>query len=301
MTHTLDAWRTGLARVDAAAVGDLFARVRATDRRGPDDAQAIGADAEVVLARVDGAPVGLAWRHRDDPAELLVHPDFRGRGVGTALATAVLDAGGSIWAHANLPAARALAERLGLIVTRELLQLRRSPIGSWPVELPETVSVRTFVVGRDEEAFLGVNARAFSWHPEQGRLSSADLLAEEGEDWFDPDGFFLAVDAEDRVLGFHQTKVHAEDPTPSLDRPVAPADPAGPIGEVYVVGVDPRSPVRGLGAPLTAAGLSYLAQRGLPTVMLYVESDNEPALKLYRRFGFEDYQSDVVYAHPTSR
>ena len=40
------------------------------------------------------------------------------------------------------------------------------------------------------------------------------------------------------------------------------------------LGVDPQSPVRGLGTPLTAAGLNYLADRGLPTVMLYVEADN---------------------------
>ncbi len=67
---------------------------------------------------------------------------------------------------------------------------------------------------------------------------------------------------------------------------------------MYLVGVDPRSPVRGLGRPLTAVGLNHLQGRGLDTVMLYVESDNEPALKLYRRFGFERYQSDVVYARP---
>jgi mycothiol synthase len=321
----LDPWRSGLDPADEPAVQTMFTRTRDADRRGPARADSIGNDAAVLVARVDGRPAGIAWRHQDDPADLLVHPDFRRRGIGTALATAALDAGGRVWAHANLAPARRMAERLELVVVRELWQLRRSPIGDWPVQLPEGVGLRTFEVGRDEEAFLGVNARAFSWHPEQGRLSLADLRSEEAADWFDAAGFFLAVGRADEsgtvgradesgtvgradaeveaagaLLGFHWTKVHPQDPTPPLDPPALDAPPGcpaagGPIGEVYVVGVDPLSPIRGLGGPLTAAGLNHLGSRGLSTVMLYVESDNEPALRLYRRFGFEHYQSDVVY------
>ena len=121
-------------------------------------------------------------------------------------------------------------------------------------------------------------------------LDRAGLAAAMAQDWFDADGFFLAVDGSDTTLGFHWTKVHPADPTPS------PGGPTGPIGEVYVLGVDPDSPVRRLGGPLTAAGLDYLARRGLTTVMLYVEADNERALALYDRFGFVPYQSDVVYS-----
>jgi mycothiol synthase len=289
----VDGWHQGLDPADAANIEALFASARETDRRGPTGIGDLGEDAHVLIARVDGSPVGIAWRHRDDPADLVVHPDFRRRGIGAALATTVLDGGGRIWAHANLPAARGLASRLSLAVARELLQLRRSPIGSWPVELPDGVRLRTFLIGQDEEQFLGVNSRAFSWHPEQGRLTRTDLEEEEAAAWFDPEGFFLAVDPDGTVLGFHQTKVHPKDPTPPLTGPEAAPEP---IGEVYVLGVDPRSPIRGLGGPLTAAGLNHLHSRGLSTAMLYVESDNEPALKLYRRFGFETYQSDVVYA-----
>jgi mycothiol synthase len=278
---------------DAAAVRAIFASVRAVDRRGPTGDGGIGLDASVLLARVGGRPVGIAWLHGADPAELLVHPEFRRRGVGTALAVRVLDMGGRIWAHANLPAAVALAERLSLVPVRELLQLRRSPVGVWPVTTPDGVTIRTFEMGRDEESFLAVNARAFDWHPEQGRLTLHDLRADEREAWFDAAGFFLAVDDADTVLGFHWTKVHAEDPTP--EKAADPQQP-GPVGEVYVVGVEPRSPVRGLGGPLTAAGLNYLSDRGMGTVMLYVESDNNPALRLYDRFGFQPYQSDVVYS-----
>jgi mycothiol synthase len=255
----------------------------------------------------DSEPAAVAVAAGSDPAEVVVAPTFRRRGVGTALVRAVLDRQGAVWAYGNLPAAAALADRLALVRTRELLQLRRTSTERDLVELPDGVRIRSFVPGRDEAAFLAVNARAFAWHPEQGRLDEAGLQAEMSQDWFDPAGFFLAVigppDAE-RVVGFHWTKVHPVDPTPGTDRGDGSkaadhaAPPPGPVGEIYVLGADPESPVRGLGTPLTAAGLNYLADRGLSTVMLYVEADNAPALKLYRRFGFTTAVSNVVYSRP---
>ncbi len=241
----------------------------------------------IVHSAADGSPAGIAVLPDSDPAELFVAPEFRSRGLGRALVSAVLDESGAIWAHGDLPAAAALAGRLGLVRTRVLLQMRRDSETAGPlpdVELAPGVSVRTFRPGADDDAFLGVNARAFAWHPEQGRLDRAGLAAEMTQDWFDPAGFFLAVDADDRVLGFHWTKVHPSDPRGG-----------GPIGEVYVLGVDPLSPIRGLGTPMTVIGLEYLAQQGLSTVLLYVEGDNERALALYRRLGFEVAGTDVVY------
>ena len=85
-----------------------------------------------------------------------------------------------------------------------------------------------------------------------------------------------------------------KDPNPGPD------GPAGPIGEVYVLGVDPAAGIRGLGTPLTAAGLDYLAGRGLDTVMLYVEGDNDRARRLYERFGFNTVLTNAVYSRPAA-
>lgn len=242
------------------------------------------------LLRTDGEGrlVAVAALSDHDPAELVVLPEARRQGLGRELLQQVLATSNGVWAHGNLPAARALAESAGLQPTRELLQMAR-PLNSLPSAppLPDGVSVRTFVPGQDEEQFLGVNGRAFAWHPEQGRLDLAGLQAEMAQDWFDPAGFFLAVDSADRVLGFHWTKVHPADE-------VAPA-----IGEVYVIGVDPQSPIRGLGRPLTVTGLQHLAEQGLSTVILYVEGDNAPALKLYRGLDFDIARMDLVWG-PTS-
>ncbi len=80
------------------------------------------------------------------------------------------------------------------------------------------------------------------------------------------------------MLGFHWTKVHGArsfDPVDTVDDHGHDHDP---IGEVYVLGVDPAAQGLGLGAALTLAGLRYLRGRGLDQVMLYVEETNRPAI-----------------------
>jgi len=175
---------------------------------------------------------------------------------------------------------------------RVLLRMQRTGplVGAPAAPVPAGVGVRTFRVGQDEDEFLRVNASAFAWHPEQGRLDAAALAGEQSQDWFDPSGFFLAFDGNDRLLGFHWTKVHP--PAPTREAPAG----AQPIGEVYVLGVDPAAGVPGLGSALTRVGLEHLAAQGLSTVILYVEGDNDRALGLYRKFGFSVAGSDVVYA-----
>lgn len=277
-----------------AAVGRLIDAGTAADgvaALGGHVLEALGTSAVAVLlaAAPDGFGrlAGVAAHHAGDPAEVLVHPAARRRGLGGPLVTAALQRAGGVWAHGDLAAARGLAARSGLVRSRELLRMA-APLGRDRPEVrwPDGVRLRTFRVGQDEEAFLAVNARAFSWHPEQGRLDMAGLRVELAQPWFDPAGFFLAVTGSDRLLGFHWTKVH-------------PADSAlGRVGEVFVLGVDPLSEIRGLGRPLTLAGLNFLAVQQLSTVILYVEGDNTRALRLYRDLGFEVVATDVVYSQP---
>lgn len=216
--------------------------------------------------------------------ELIVHPAHRRAGIGGAVADEVLtrvDGPLRLWSHGDHPGAARIAERRGLAKVRELLKMRLTsdrelPEPTWP----EGVRVRTFEPGRDEQAMIEVNARAFDWHPEQGRLTVEELRATENESWFDPTGFFLAVDGDGQLLGYHWTKVHPGEP---------------PVGEVYVVGVDPGAQGGGLGKALTLIGLHYLRKAGLGDIILYVESDNSPAVAVYTRLGFAQWESDVAY------
>ncbi|HET8717515.1 MAG TPA: mycothiol synthase [Nocardioidaceae bacterium] len=230
--------------------------------------------------------------------DLVVDPERRRAGSGRALADAVLaaypSAELSAWSHGNHPGAAVLAERCGLQRQRDLWVMRRAMTGhgSELPDLPElplppheptgvAVDLRTFRPGHDEDALLEVNAAAFVHHPEQGRLTRADLDQRMGEDWFDPAGLFLAVDADGTVLGFHWTKVHPE----TQDAPAH--------GEVYVVGVSPTAQGIGLGRLLTLAGLRHLADSGLGEVILYVESDNAAAVATYQGLGFTHADEDT--------
>ena len=53
-----------------------------------------------------------------------------------------------------------------------------------------------------------------------------------------------------------------------------------------MLGVDPAAHGKGLGRTLTLAGLKHLRDRGLGAVLLYVEADNGPAVRVYERLGF---------------
>ncbi|WP_116046330.1 mycothiol synthase [Amycolatopsis palatopharyngis] len=230
-------------------------------------------------------------------AELIVHPRRRRNGYGTALVKALVDRTGAVagedrlrvWAHGDHPGAARLAERVGFTRARELLVMHAGVEGErWPEPSPrEGVTIRTFRPGLDEDAVIAVNARAFDWHPEQGSLTAEELRATEREDWFDPAGFFLAENAKGEVVGFHWTKVHEPNPERFGGKPV---------GEVYVVGVDPAMQGGGLGKALTLAGLRHLADRGLEQIILYVEGDNAPAVSVYSGLGFTRYEVDVQYA-----
>ena len=259
-----------------------------------------GGDGEadnLLVHSVDGRLAGYAHLDRTDlvggsSAELAVHPEHRRRGVAGALVRGLEarspDGRLRLWAHGQLPGARALADRFGYRQARVLWQMRRSLLSGLPTgPMPQGVELRTFVVGRDEQAWTELNNRAFANHPDQGGWSVSQIQMREKETWFDPEGFLLAVDTADgRLLGFHWTKVHGRDGGPHAHEP---------IGEVYALGIDPSAQGRGLAPALTVAGLRYLRNLGLSQVMLYVDEANTGAIRVYERVGFTRWDVDVSY------
>lgn len=301
---------------DAASVETVAGAARAADGVAPLGEQPLRAlrssddDDEVrhLLVRdPDGGIAGyaqLAGAGREATAELVVVPDHRRRGIGTDLVRAVLERepAAAVWAHGDLPAAQGLAQRSGMIRTRELLMMRRRGADGPAVESPapaEGIETGTLAQAASEGGtrwpglharaeFLRVNNAAFSWHPEQGGWTAEQLDDRLGVDWVDPHGVFLAVDtagAEPRLAGFHWTKTV----------PAAVGDQTE--GEVYVVAVDPADQGRGLGGLLTTLGVVHLEgdDVGAASVVLYVEGDNTPARRTYERLGFVVEHVDATY------
>lgn len=243
-------------------------------------------------------------------SELVVHPGLRRRGVGRLLVHSLEHASPDgrlrLWAHGQLAGAQALAASLGYERSRELWQMRRSLYAPLPaVELPTGFELRAFRPGSDDESWLAVNGAAFAHHPEQGGWSLQDLHARMDEPWFDAAGFLLLTDTDGEIAGFHWTKVHGGD-TAEADGDGL-ADRQGqdhghePIGEVYVVAVAPAFQGRRLGRPLTVAGLRHLRQHGLAQAMLYVDADNDAAIRTYTALGFTRWDVDAMFARPTAR
>jgi mycothiol synthase len=290
-------------RLDAratTALRDLVAAARAADDRPPLDdgrlAAALGgggagflaalawnADRTTLVAYVQALRGSSGWdveqiaapTHRQ-PAANPLRPLL---GAVVHALAAENDGAVRLWAYRADAASDRLAATVGLRPVRDVHQMRR-PL---PVGEPYDLATRSFVVGQDEAAWLQVNNRAFAGHPDQSGWTTADIAAHEAEPWFDPQGFLLHEE-DGRLAGFCWTKVHAAT--------------SPPLGEIYVIGVDPDRHRLGLGRALVLAGLDHLARRGLTVGMLYVDGTNAKAIRLYESLGFTVEHTDRVYARP---
>ncbi len=171
---------------------------------------------------------------------------------------------------------------IGLRPDRDLFEMRVPlPLDEQP-KWPPGIDVRQFTPGRDEQAWLDVNNRAFAGHPEQGGWVAETLDRRMTESWFDPALFLLAFD-DNGLAGFNWMKVHdAQGRDPRL-------------GEIFVIGVDPRMQGTGLGRALAIAGLDAVRHRGVDTGSLFCAADNTGALHLYESLGFTVHRTDRAY------
>jgi len=201
--------------------------------------------------------------------------------IDGALATALAethDGPVQLWIREVDDDADAAARRAGFRAYRDLWQLR-CPLPNAPSGLHTSAFTED-----DIDDFVHVNNRAFHWHPEQGGLTADAVRTAMAEPWFDADGFRLLRDDTDEnhpLIGFCWTEVHS--------------DHEPPLGEIYVIAIDPSHHGRGLGKPMTLAGLEWLHSAGVDHGMLYVESDNEPANATYAALGFTRHHTDRAY------
>ncbi len=179
---------------------------------------------------------------------------------------------------------------MGFERVRSLHQLRMvlpSTIGSVPT--------RAFDPDRDLANLVEVNNRSFADHPDQGNQTEATFADLMNEPWFDPNGLRVLDDpgGNGAMAGFCWTKVH---PAGNYYPATGGDDATGnPLGEIYIIGLHPDFHGRGLGVPLVAAGLEWLASVGTSEVLLYVESDNAAALRTYERLGFTINRTDTAW------
>ncbi len=276
---------------DHAALEDLLSAARAADDRDPlSDHKYLAlrrGDGRTLVGEEDGAIVAMAQvvPSGGDPAiELVVHPDRRSIGRATELLEAALAAvaphsHARVWAF-DPDEVDAVAGHGGEVL-RRIAQLRRPLPPDREPAFPAGVTVRPFVVGRDEPALLQVNNEAFAGHPENGGWDTEVLAERMAQPWFDPQGLLLAWNGEG-LAAFCWTKMHG-----------------AALGEIYVIAVADRAGGRGLGKAISRAGLWDLTKRrGATEAMLYAEVDNEAGRAMYRSLGFRVVRVDSCYLVP---
>ena len=228
-------------------------------------------------------------------AELVVDPSHRGRGIGTLLARCLLEearqkrvARFDLWGHHADAGCSVLADALGMHVSRSLWQLSLR-LDSVPVRrrrdpTPEGVRLRTFAAG-DEDRVVELIRAAFPEHPENASWTREDFDQHAALAWFDPTALLLAEGEDGGLLGLHWMKLEGELPGGEV-----------PAGEVYMLGVAPGVQGHGLGKFLLLEGLGEMRRRGVTLAFLYVDAENDAAMRLYRQVGFRHEHLDTCFS-----
>jgi mycothiol synthase len=275
---------------DAAfAVIDLANRVNQTWRENPDQLRQQLADSSdlfgcILVEGEQNTLVGvITWQRTgtDYYIDGWVHPKHNGTGVGTALLRAMEHevrkrfkrASISTRTLANIPGVESLFTGEGYHIVRRFYVMTTSLIGrTFDVPLPSGISIRPVspdhleaLVSADNEIF----ADHWGWHALPIEEWTRRYIVDRPHD---PALWVIAWD-EFGIVG--ECLGHA-----SLVG--GPRD-----GWLAVVGVREAWRGCGLGGAVLARGFQRLQQGGYVTASLSVDTENPPAIGLYRKFGME--------------
>jgi len=221
--------------------------------------------------------------------EFVVHPTQRGRGVGKLLLARAIEHAQSlgahrldVWAYNDSKTSAYLARQLGFAPSRRLLHLHRHLTSVPRNDAPAGAITRAYRPGADDAAWLALNNRIFSGHPENGCWTIEDLQARLSQPWFNAEDF-LVLEVDGTMAGFCWLKVEER-------------GTEGRVGEIYVIGTAPEHRGRGLGKYLVAAALVHLRTRAANVAAIYVDEANTAAVALYEQSGFHYHHVDVCYS-----
>lgn len=248
----------------------------------------------LLLAEVDGEPVGCgiaAPSHFDGLAfaAARVLPGHRRRGIGTAIAAALIDHaralgrdGLSAFVDAAESASRAFVERYGLSEVDHELEQRRALGDEPPAAVPDGIELVALGERRDEllRAVWPIAQQGYADMPLPGVISYTldEWLREEATI---ADGSFVALERGEPV-GYAGLLTDAE------------------IGCAHhgltVVRRDSRR--RGVATALKRAQLNWAAQQGLSELVTWTQRGNEAMQALNRGLGYTDTSRSITFQGP---
>ena len=255
-----------------------------------DDAVQRLSEGDGLIAFLDGEAAGFGhtWRWSDEEARAFVRirPSAKGRGVGSALLTAVEGLApvaplltATCWA-ADDGAPRVL-EACGFTPLRYFQRMR---VELAHARTPTAGALRAFVPGEDDDAVFAAYSASFAdqwggFEEDEKRWWSENRDAANAG--YDP-ALWLVAEEAGAVVGFLIARESE--------------DEGETIGWVSLLGVVPFARGRGLGEALLTNGLALLRERGLRVAALNVDAENTSgALRLYRKAGMEPLPSFTIW------
>jgi mycothiol synthase len=242
-----------------------------------------------LVAELDGRPVGLIC---SDYRLIVVHPDVRRQGVGSALVEAMETALASspdgplvlFPSHGN-EGSLAFLEAIGFRYDHSFWRFQLDP--SSQTSLPSLADdfVLTGYDGADILPYIDLINTSFADHPTPLRVTREQIEHIHGKPDFDPAAIAILRTAARDMVGFCTT---------GADRSVDP-----PVGSINLVGVLREYRGRGLGRWLLIWGIERLRSIGIDTIELSVDAENENAVGLYRSVGFEPVEEWPQWMRPS--
>ena len=210
--------------------------------------------------------VGYAHRRGVlDPVEVVLTGDADSALAGALLAALGNVAERGIWTEDE----RVLAAAGGLGIVRSVVRLARNlPLDFESAPAPDGVIIIRGMGEAEVGPFLVVHRAAFADHPDNTDWGPSDVAERMTREWFEPGGVLMAW-WRGRPVGVCWTKRRG----PS-------------IGEIYEIAIHPVMQRKRLGPCLVSRGLTLLAEGGATEAIVWTETDNENALRLYERLGF---------------
>ncbi|MNS61083.1 Mycothiol acetyltransferase [compost metagenome] len=254
----------------------------------------------IEVAEVDGNVAGFTHLYTDENQLRLgrvnldsfhVHPQARNHGVGSALLASAIETARS-WNGRYIstaipeesPRSLEFLERHGFKRVRQFYKMRLSDLRpDAETAFPPGFSVRTFLPGTDEAAFVTVYNAAFADHWDFIPMADWEIAKWNRRPAFNPKACFLLFDQE-RLVGFTTVMYDHEQAR----------ETGQAVGRIFEMGVLPEYRRQGLGYTMLQSAIRYAQAQGFDALDLVTDVENVAGIQLYEKVGFQEKRATTV-------
>lgn len=224
-------------------------------------------------------------------ANILVHPDWRHRGIGSSLLPKIVERAAQLnaasiqfYVNARHPAALDYAHKHGFVSQGAYTELRLNEnVRLPPVIWPYGYTMRTYSDVQDISILT--EAMNLSYIPLWGHHEVSESEMSSWLPGFNQQGLFLVFSEKGRVVGISRVE-------PSPERTQKNGRPTGYID---APGIVPQHRRLDLYRALVLTGINWLYQKGQAVIEMESWGDKLEVLKMYRELGFADLRQLVCF------